>query len=115
MPDIALRLNKDMLVLSAPLHAQLERQGFAARDVEFVTLLESDSVRDALRLELLLVGFFLFCRHRKTSPAMVFHARFSLTVYTTNRAASLNILRICRRGARRPARTFCIFAMVMLK
>ena len=51
MPDIALRLNKDMLVLSAPLNARLARQGFdATRDVEFITLFEPDSVRDALRL-----------------------------------------------------------------
>ena len=28
MPDIALRLNKDMLVLSAPLDARLQDQGF---------------------------------------------------------------------------------------
>ena len=39
MTDIALRLNKDMLVLSAPLNARLASQGFdATRDVEFITL-----------------------------------------------------------------------------
>ena len=73
MPDIALRLNKDMLVLSAPLHAQLERQGFAARDVEFVTLLESDSVRDALRLELLAGASCLVANTADITPARLAH------------------------------------------
>lgn len=52
MPDIELRFNRDMLVLSAPLDAALERQGFdAERDRQYLNLMESDSVLDAMRME----------------------------------------------------------------
>ena len=52
MPDIEIRFDRDMLVLSAPLDAALERQGFdAVRDRQFLNLMESDSVLDALRME----------------------------------------------------------------
>ena len=52
MPDIELRFNRDMLVMSAPLDAALERQGFdAERDRQYLNLMESDSVLDAMRME----------------------------------------------------------------
>ena len=52
MADIALRFHKDMLVLSSSVSAALERQGVdAARDLEFMNLVEPDSIQDILRLE----------------------------------------------------------------
>ena len=52
MPDIELRFNKDMLVLSAPIDAALARQGIdAARDRQYLNLMEPDTVSDALKLE----------------------------------------------------------------
>ncbi len=76
MPDIALRFNKDMLVLSAPLHAQLERQGIDVDDTEFVTFFESDAVHDALRLELLAGASCLVTNTADATPARLAH--FSL-------------------------------------
>ena len=74
MPDIALRLNKDMLVLSDPLNARLARQGFdATRDVEFITLFEPDSVRDALRLETLAGATCLVTNTADVTPARLAH------------------------------------------
>ena len=52
MADIELRFHRDMLVLSAPLDAALERQGIdVARDRQYLNLMEPDVVRDALRME----------------------------------------------------------------
>ena len=52
MPDIELRFHKDMLVLSAPIDAALARQGIdAARDRQYLNLMEPDVVHDALRME----------------------------------------------------------------
>ena len=54
MADIELRFHHDMLVLSAPLDAVLARQGInAARDMQYLNLMEPDVVRDAYRLELM--------------------------------------------------------------
>ena len=51
MPDIDLRFHRDMLVLSAPVAAVLQRQGFDIdRDLEYATLVEPEAVREALRL-----------------------------------------------------------------
>lgn len=53
MADIELRFHRDMLVLSAPIDEALARQGInAARDRQYLNLMEPDVVRDALRLEL---------------------------------------------------------------
>ena len=53
MPDIQLRFDKDMLVLSAPIDAVLARQGVDATwDREFLNLIEPEAVREAMRLEL---------------------------------------------------------------
>lgn len=52
MPDISMRLGKDMLVLSGRLDAVFARQGVdVAADREFLNLVEPDSVKDAFRLE----------------------------------------------------------------
>ena len=52
MPDIQLRFQKDMLVLSAPVDATLARQGIdVARDREYLNLMEPDVMSDALQLE----------------------------------------------------------------
>lgn len=52
MPDIALRLHKDMLVLSAPVDIALARQGIDVdSDREFISLIEPDVIRDAYCLE----------------------------------------------------------------
>lgn len=52
MPDIALRFRKDMLVLSSPVEAALARQGVDVdRDLGLITLVEPDSLQEAMRLE----------------------------------------------------------------
>ena len=52
MPDIALRFHKDMLVVSSPIAAALARQGVDVdRDLELMTILEPDSLQEAMRLE----------------------------------------------------------------
>lgn len=54
MPDIELRFHHDMLVVSAPADALLARQGVnAARDRQYLNLMEPDAIRDALRLEVI--------------------------------------------------------------
>ena len=54
MPDIQLRFQKDMLVLSSPVDAMLARQGVdAARDREYLNLMEPDSIRDVQQLEVM--------------------------------------------------------------
>lgn len=54
MPDIALRFDKDMLVLSAPIDSVLARQGIdAARDRQYLNLMEPDVVHDAMNLEIM--------------------------------------------------------------
>ena len=52
MADIELRFHKDMLVLSAPLAYALSRQGVDMEtEAEYVSLVEAETMRDALRLE----------------------------------------------------------------
>ena len=52
MPDIAMRFHKDMLVLSAPIHTALEKQGIDINlDREFISVIEPEAVRNAYRLE----------------------------------------------------------------
>lgn len=54
MPDIELRFHHDMLVVAAPADATLARQGInAARDRQYLNLMEPDAMRDALRLEII--------------------------------------------------------------
>lgn len=74
MPDIALRLNKDMLVLSAPLDARLQDQGFdIEKDAAYLALFEPDSVRDALRMELLAGATCLVANTASITPARLTH------------------------------------------
>ncbi len=52
MPDIALRFNKDMLVLSTPIDYQLKAQGFLdPGDREYVVLCEPELVEETYKLE----------------------------------------------------------------
>lgn len=52
MPDIALRFNKDMLVLSTPIDYQLKAQGFTnPGDREYVALCEPDLIEEVYKVE----------------------------------------------------------------
>ena len=51
MPDIQMRFNKDMLVLSTPLDYQLASQGFDPSDREYVVLCEPELIEEAFKLE----------------------------------------------------------------
>lgn len=52
MPDIQLRFQRDMLVLSAPIDTALARQGVnVALDRQYLNLMEPEAITDALRLE----------------------------------------------------------------
>lgn len=52
MPDIQMRFNKDMLVLSSPIEAVLARQGAdVEHDLEYLLLVEPDALRDIERME----------------------------------------------------------------
>ncbi len=74
MPDIALRFNKDMLVLSAPIASTLERQGVnVERDLEFMNIAESEAVRDAFRLEKLAGAQCLVTSTAGLTPARLAH------------------------------------------
>jgi len=54
MPDIEMRFNTDMLVLSAPIDNALSRQGVdVRRDREFLYLIEPETIRDIYRIELM--------------------------------------------------------------
>ncbi len=74
MPDIELRFHKDMLVLSAPISAVLARQGVdVERDLEFFNILEPDSIRDALRMELVAGAQCLVTATEGITPARLAH------------------------------------------
>lgn len=74
MPDIALRFNKDMLVLSAPIASTLARQGVnVERDLEFMNIIESEAVRDAFRLEKLAGAQCLVTNTAGLAPARLAH------------------------------------------
>lgn len=51
MPDIQMRFNKDVLVLSTPLDYQLASQGFSPSDREYVVLCEPELIEEAFKLE----------------------------------------------------------------
>ena len=52
MPDIQLRFNKDMLVLSTPIDYQLKAQGFVEQgDREYVALCEPELIEETYKLE----------------------------------------------------------------
>lgn len=77
MPDIALRFHKDMLVLSAPLASSLARQGVnVERDLEYINLIEPDTVHDALRLESVAGAQCLVTNTAGITPARLTHHGF---------------------------------------
>ena len=52
MPDIQLRFHHDMLVLSSPIAAALERQGFEIEgDIELLLMTEPEEAADAVRMQ----------------------------------------------------------------
>lgn len=54
MADIQLRFHREMLTLSAPIENVLERQGVDInRDMEFMNLVEPDTIQDVMRMELM--------------------------------------------------------------
>lgn len=74
MPDIAMRFNRDMLVLSAPLRATLARQGMDAQhDLEYYLLVEPEAVRDALRMEKVAGAQCLVAATEDITPARLAH------------------------------------------
>lgn len=78
MPDIQLRFQKDMLVLSAPVDATLERQGIdVARDREYLNLMEPDTVRDALQLEVAAGAQCIVTATEDITRARLAHVRMS--------------------------------------
>lgn len=74
MPDIEMRLNRDMLVISAPIDVVLKRQGVDLKqDLELFALLEPDSLHDALRLEIMAGAHCLVATTRRMTPARLAH------------------------------------------
>lgn len=70
MPDIELRFHTDMLAVSAPIDAALARQGIdLAKDLEYLLVTESDSLQEALRMELLAGAQCLALPTRDMVPA----------------------------------------------
>ena len=76
MPDIELRFNRDMLVLSAPIDAVLARQGIdAARDRQYLNLMEPDAIHDALNLEIMAGAHCLVTTTEDITRARLAHVR----------------------------------------
>ena len=74
MPDITLRLNKDMLVLSASQSARLEEQGFdTEKDAPYLAFFESDTLRDLLRMEILAGASCIVANTAALTPARLKH------------------------------------------
>lgn len=74
MPDIAMRFHRDMLVLSAPLGAQLARQGMnVENDLGYLILVEPEAVRDALRMEKVAGAQCLVAATEGIAPARLAH------------------------------------------
>lgn len=76
MADIQLRFHKDMLVLTAPVDFALERQGIdMAEDAEYISLMEPETVRDALRYEVMAGAQCLVTNTEGICPARLAHKR----------------------------------------
>ncbi|MGI6046222.1 MAG: homocysteine S-methyltransferase family protein [Eggerthellaceae bacterium] len=74
MADIALRFNKDMLVLSAPLENTMMRQGIDYdRDWTYISLMEPESTEDAVRLESMSGAQCLVTPTKNITPAQLSH------------------------------------------
>ena len=93
MPDIALRFDKDMLVVSAPVSAALARQGVDVdRDLELMTVLEPDSIQEAMRLESMAGAQCLVTSTAGITPARMAQVGMEDCAYDVARA-SLEVLR----------------------
>ena len=76
MPDIDLRFNRDMLVISAPVESALRRQGYDPdRDLNYLNLMEPDAIRNALRMESTAGAQCLVASTAKLTQAQLAHAR----------------------------------------
>lgn len=76
MPDIQMRFDKDMLVLSGRLDEVFARQGVdMAQDREFLNLVEPDTVREAYRLESVAGAQCLVTNTAGITRARLAHAR----------------------------------------
>lgn len=76
MPDISLRLNKDMLVVSSPIDALLERAGVDIdRDLEYLALMEPETLADALGMEHAVGANCLVTPTAGITPARLTHRR----------------------------------------
>lgn len=74
MPDIQMRFDKDMLVLSAPLQAVLARQGIDVdHDLEYMLLVEPEALRDTMRMEKLAGAQCLVAATESIAPARLAH------------------------------------------
>ncbi|MBO4352289.1 MAG: homocysteine S-methyltransferase family protein [Eggerthellaceae bacterium] len=88
MPDIELRFNLDMLVISAPIDAALEGQGFdPARDLPYLNLMEPDSLVDALRMEKAAGANCLVTPTANVTTARLAHVRMEKDAPAIARAA----------------------------
>lgn len=77
MPDIALRFNKDMLVLSTPIDYQLKSQGFTnPGDREYVALCESDLIEEVYKVEKLMDTPCLVTATEGITRARLAYSRF---------------------------------------
>ncbi len=77
MPDIALRFNRDMLVLSTPLDYQLASQGFdQPTDREYVALCEPELIEEAYKLERVIQTPCFVTATEGITQARLAHARF---------------------------------------
>ena len=88
MPDIQLRFQKDMLVLSAPVDALLERQGVnVARDRQYLNLMEPEALSDALRLEVVAGAQCLVATTEDITQARLAHLRMDSDSHRLAQAA----------------------------
>ena len=88
MPDIQLRFQKDMLVLSAPLDTLLSRQGIdASLDRQYLNVMEPESLSDAFRLELAAGAQCLVATTEDITQARLAHLRMDTDPARLARAA----------------------------
>ena len=76
MADIALRFHKDMLVLTTPTRAALERQGVDVdHDLEMVMMVEPESLQDVYRVEMATQAQCLVTETANLLPARLLHKK----------------------------------------
>lgn len=72
MADIQMRFHRDMLVLGSSVASSLVRQGVdVSRDLEFMNLIEPDSVFDVMRMEIAAGAQVLVAATRNMTPAQL--------------------------------------------